>query len=103
MGWRQARSLRETFVLHLEHGLHARPCALLVKTLRPFRCNAQVETQGHLANGQSIMGLMALAAANGAELTFVISGQDAPQAMSAVSHLFATNFEDAYHGAPARP
>ncbi len=91
--------MRETFVVGLEHGLHARPCALLVKTLRPFRCDVQVESHGHLANGHSIMGLMALAATRGSELTFTLSGDDAPQALAALSQLFKTNFEEAYQGA----
>ncbi len=93
----ESRSLHQSFLLNLEHGLHARPCALLVKTLRPFRCKIQVETHGHLANGHSIMGLMALAAAKGSEVAFTISGRDALQAMAAIHRLFETNFEEAYH------
>lgn len=93
----ESRILKEQFVLHLEHGLHARPCALMVKTLRPFRCQAEVEVNGQKANGHSIMGLMTLAAADGSKMAFTLSGPDAPQAMTAVRHLFETNFEEAYH------
>jgi phosphotransferase system HPr (HPr) family protein len=93
----EGRTLRETFVLNLEHGLHARPCALLVKTLRPFRSRVEVHLNREKANGHSIMGLMALAAVDKSRLTFVIAGPDAPQAMAAVGRLFETRFEDAYH------
>ncbi len=92
------QTLRQTFVLNLEHGLHARPCALLIKTLVPFRCDVQVEANGERANGHSIMGLMALAAAKGSKITFTITGQSAPAAMAAVSQVFETNFEEAYAG-----
>ncbi len=90
--WTADRPLRQTFVVKLRHGLHARPCAQLVKTLRPFRSRVDVDANGHQANGHSIMGLMALAAGPDSRLTFTISGTDAPQAMNAVSQLFETDF-----------
>lgn len=92
----EGRTLRETFILNLEHGLHARPCALLVKTLRPYRCRVEVQVEGEKANGNSIMGLMALAAVNKSKIDFSFTGLDAPQAVEAVRHLFETRFEDAY-------
>ncbi len=90
--WTVERSLRQTFVVKLKHGLHARPCAQLVKTLRPFRSRVDVHANGHQANGHSIMGLMALAAGPECRLTFTISGTDAPQAMNAVNQLFENDF-----------
>lgn len=92
-----AKKLQEVFVVNLEHGLHARPCALLVKTLRPFRSDVEVQLGDQKANGQSIMGVMALAACNKSALAFTITGPDAPEAMEAVRRLFETGFEDAYH------
>ncbi len=87
-----ARTLRQSFVINLRHGLHARPCAQLVKTLRPFRSRIEVQAKGQQADGHSIMGLMALAAGPECRLTFTITGTDAPDAMSAVSRLFETDF-----------
>ncbi len=86
------RTLRQSFVVNLQHGLHARPCAQLVKTLRPFRSTIDVEANGQQANGHSIMGLMALAAGRECTLTFTITGPDAPEAMNAVNELFETDF-----------
>ncbi len=93
-------TVRQTFIVNVRNGLHARPCALLVKTLRPFRCRAEVEANGEKANGQSIMGLMVLAAGYGTPITFTLTGEDAGQAMAAVSRLFDTRFEDAYQSSP---
>jgi phosphotransferase system HPr (HPr) family protein len=90
--WLADRTLRQTFAVNLKHGLHARPCAQLVKALRPFRSQVEVQANGQQANGHSIMGLMALAAERDCRLTFTISGIDAPQAMTAVSQLFETDF-----------
>jgi phosphotransferase system HPr (HPr) family protein len=96
--------LRQTFIMNNPNGLHARPCALLVKTLRPFQCQVTVECRGLRANAASILGLMSLAAACGSKMTFSITGGDAAQAIAALHRLFDTNFEDAYRAAadPAR-
>ena len=93
---RRGSSVRRSFVVGLEHGLHARPCALLIKTLRPFASDVLVESNGEQASGHSIMGLMMLAAGSGCRITFTITGPDALDAMAAVEQLFATGFAEAY-------
>lgn len=90
------KPLRRAFVVPNEWGLHARPCALLVKTLRSFRCDVEVQTDGHLANGRSILSLLGLAAGLGTKLTFTATGIDAAQALAAVERLFESKFEEAY-------
>ena len=79
-----------------QHGLHARPCALLVKTLRPFACDVKVEHDDATASGNSILGLMASAAGFESKLTFIITGSQAARAMVAVQRLFESQFEEAY-------
>jgi phosphotransferase system HPr (HPr) family protein len=90
------QTLRRTFVVNLEQGLHARPCALMVKTLSRFRSRIEISANGEVANGRSIMSLMALAAGYESKILFTITGEDAPQAMQAVEGLFENHFEDAY-------
>jgi phosphocarrier protein len=87
--------VRRTFVVNIEHGLHARPCALLVKTVQPYRSTVEVEAHGNKVSGNSILGLMALAAGYGSQITFTMVGEDALQAMAAVHRLFAAHFEAA--------
>ena len=89
-------TLRQTFTMTNCKGLHARPCALLVKTLRHLACDVTVESGDATASGHSILGLMALAAGFGSKLTFVITGSKAARAMGAVQRLFDTQFEEAY-------
>jgi len=91
------QTLRQSFVVSLKHGLHARPCAQLVKALRPFRSRVEVQANGQAANGHSIMGLMALAAGPESIVVVSISGVDAPQAMTAVSQLFEAGFNQEEH------
>ena len=88
--------LQRTFVLRNRNGLHARPCALLISTLRPFQCEIEVQVNDQSANGGSILGLMALAAGYGSKMTFSIAGEQAAEAMAAVKHLFDTSFMEAY-------
>ena len=95
-------ALRQTFVVGLEHGLHARPCALLIKTARRFHADVLVEAHGARASAHSILGLLALAAGRGSPVTFSITGPEAAPAMAAISHLFETGFLEAY-GAPPVP
>jgi phosphocarrier protein len=83
-----------TFVVNLKQGLHARPCAVLVKTLQRYRLSVEVEANGEKVSGKSILGLMTLAAGFGSRITFTMVGKDAFQAMSEVERLFHTNFND---------
>ena len=69
--------VRRTFEVNLEHGLHARPCAMLVKAVRPYNVTIDVEANGEKASGKSILGLMALAAGSGTRITFTIIGEKA--------------------------
>jgi len=85
-----------TLVLQNRLGLHARPSALIVKTLQPLKCEMHVHCAGETANARSILGLLSLAAGYGAKLTFSASGPDAPLAMEKIQRLFERNFEEAY-------
>ncbi|NOS70385.1 MAG: HPr family phosphocarrier protein [Verrucomicrobia bacterium] len=89
-------TLRRTFIMTNRNGLHARPCALLIKALNKFHCDVSVEHDGETANGHSILGLMCLAVGCESKMTFTMTGDDAPQAMAAVQRLFKTHFEEAY-------
>jgi phosphotransferase system HPr (HPr) family protein len=93
-----APPLCRTFVMTNPHGLHARPSALLVKTLLPFDCSVDIEVEGRHAPGNSIITMLSLSAGNGARITFTICGPDAARAMAAVNHLFETQFQEAYPG-----
>jgi len=81
-----------SFVLELEHGLHARPCAMLVQTLQRYSVVAEVEVNGEKASGKSILGLMALAAGQGSKMTFTLVGENAFEAMGEVERLFESHF-----------
>lgn len=75
-------------------GLHARPAALFVQIAGQFRCGVKVAKGGVEVNGKSMMGLMMLAAEQGSELHLTLDGDDAPQALRALTSLFERNFDE---------
>jgi phosphotransferase system HPr (HPr) family protein len=84
------------FVYTNVRGMHARPAALLVKSLADFKCNILAQCNGEQANAKSILGLLCLAVGCQSKLTFTATGPDAPEAMLAVERLFQQQFEEAY-------
>jgi phosphocarrier protein len=75
-------------------GIHARPAALFVKIASKFDSHINVEKDGEIINGKSIMGLMMLAAAQGSELTITAEGRDADAALTALEELFHKKFNE---------
>ena len=73
-------------------GLHARAAALFVQTAAAFEAQIEVIVEGKKVNGKSIMGLMMLAAARGAELRLTVSGNDEGDAMRALESLISSRF-----------
>lgn len=81
-----------TFTVRNEHGLHARPCAVLVQTLKPFEAKVTVENLDRPAapvNAKSTMRVVALGATKAHRLRFVAEGADAQQAIEALGKAFA--------------
>lgn len=75
-------------------GLHARPAAQLVKTAAKFKSDIFLSRDSQMVNGKSIMGVMMLAAENGAELTITANGEDEDQAIEALKELFERKFDE---------
>ncbi|MCA9744209.1 MAG: HPr family phosphocarrier protein [Deferribacteres bacterium] len=75
-------------------GLHARPAALLVKTASKFKSDVFISRDSQVVNGKSIMGVMMLAAENGAELTISANGDDESEAVDALIALFEQKFNE---------
>ncbi|NIA16088.1 MAG: HPr family phosphocarrier protein [Nitrospiraceae bacterium] len=73
-------------------GMHARPAAALVQTVLQFSCDVFLQVDGHKVNAKSIMGLLTLAAAQGAVVMVICAGDDAEEAMGAVRSLISSGF-----------
>ena len=75
-------------------GLRARPAALLVKLAGTFQALIHVEKDGLQVNGKSIMGVLMLAAEQGSTLRFTAVGDDAEEALDALTALVRRGFEE---------
>lgn len=75
-----------------EKGLHARASAKLVEVVEGFDATAEVHRDGMSASGDSIMGLLMLAASKGTSIEVVTSGPDAEALVAAIEALVADRF-----------
>jgi phosphocarrier protein FPr/phosphocarrier protein len=82
-GGARGRLTRELRV-RLEHGLHARPAALLAAALKTLAADVRVEVRGREANARSTTALMALGVQQGDTLKVSASGPDAAAALEAL-------------------
>ena len=75
-----------------EKGLHARASAKLVETVEKFDATASVSKDGLMAEGDSIMGLLMLAAARGTTIEVETRGPQAVMLAKALQELIASGF-----------
>jgi phosphocarrier protein len=75
-------------------GIHARPAAMFVKVASRFESTIQVEKDGEVINGKSIMGLMMLAAGQGSQLRITAEGRDCEAAVAELEKLFERKFDE---------
>lgn len=73
-------------------GLHARASAKLVEVVEGFDASAEVSKDGLSACGDSIMGLLMLAASIGTTIEVQTSGPDAKPLADAIEALVADKF-----------
>jgi phosphocarrier protein len=73
-------------------GLHARASAKLVEVVESFDASAEVSKDGISASGDSIMGLLMLAASQGTFIDVETSGPDAEALAEALKNLVANKF-----------
>lgn len=82
---------RELEIVNVK-GLHARASAKFVDTVENHDASARVSKDGIDAEGDSIMGLLMLAASQGTTISVETSGPQAAELMTALSDLVADKF-----------
>lgn len=73
-------------------GIHTRPASMIVRTASKFSSEFFIEKDGYEINGKSIIGVMTLAAEQGAELNLSFEGPDEDLAAAAMTELFESGF-----------
>lgn len=82
---------RQVTILN-EKGLHVRPATKFAETAARFRSKIDVLKDGDRVNGKSSIDLLTLAAEPGAYLLIRADGEDAQQAVDALSQLVLDKF-----------
>ena len=90
----QSQTPSKTFDLKIvnERGLHARASAKFAALVDTFESDVEVSRGGLIVPGNSIMGLLTLAAEQGMVLTVTIVGRDAENLEKALSNLISNFF-----------
>jgi phosphocarrier protein len=79
-----------------EKGLHARASAKFVECVEGHEAKAQVTKDGMTVSGDSIMGLLMLAASRGSLIDVRTSGAEAAKLAEALEALVANKFGEDY-------
>ncbi len=79
-------------IIQNKKGLHARAAAAFVKTIDNLDVEIEVEKQGQVVDGHSIMGLMMLAASQGSSIKISAVGADADLALNNLTILINNKF-----------
>jgi len=75
-------------------GLHARAAAKLVTLANQFSADIRIDKDGREVDGKSIMSVMMLAASKGTEIGLTADGEDAAQALDAITALINNRFDE---------
>lgn len=89
-----AAELRERLTLANQVGLHARPAALLARSLTGLQASVAVNLGEQEADAASVLEVMGLGARQGDTVTLRASGPDARQAIERVFDLAKRNFDE---------
>lgn len=83
--------VREVTVLN-RAGIHTRPASMIVREAARFRSEFFIRKDGYEINGKSIIGVMTLAAEQGATLELLFEGPDEQDAAEAIAAVFDSGF-----------
>lgn len=83
---------RRTLTIINAKGLHARASARFVETVEAFDADARITREDQTVGGESIMGLLMLAAHKGTTIDVACTGPEASALMTALETLLANRF-----------
>ena len=76
---------KRQFKITSETGLHARPATLLVNAANQFQSDINLHYSGKSVNLKSIMGVMSLGIAKGADIEVTAEGNDEKEAIEGIA------------------
>ena len=88
-----AETLVREMKLVNKYGMHVRPAGLFAKCASRYDCEIDVEKDGNVVSGKSIMALMTLEAVCGSVLKISASGPQAREALEDLAALVERKFD----------
>lgn len=86
------RMLTREVTVRNRAGIHTRPASQIVREASRFSAEFYIRKDGYEINGKSIIGVMTLAAEQGATLELLLDGTDENEAADALEALFERGF-----------
>ncbi|WEG10928.1 phosphocarrier protein HPr [Pullulanibacillus sp. KACC 23026] len=75
----------KTFKVVSEAGIHARPATAIVNEANQYAAEIEITYKDKTVNLKSIMGVMSLGIAHGADITITAEGSDAKEAIEGLT------------------
>ena len=88
-----AENMTREFKLLNKYGMHVRPAGLFAKTASKFDAEVDVEKDGNVVSGKSIMALMTLEATCGTVLKVTATGPQAAEVLDELEALIGRKFD----------
>lgn len=85
--------LTKELTLQNKYGMHVRPAGLFAKIASRFNADVEVEKDGNVVSGKSIMALMTLEAVCGTVLRVTASGPQAAEVLDELEALVGRKFD----------
>ena len=85
--------LTKELTLQNKYGMHVRPAGLFAKIASRFNADVEVEKDGNVVSGKSIMALMTLEAVCGTVLRVTASGPQAREVLDELEALVSRKFD----------
>ncbi len=85
--------LTKDLTLKNKYGMHVRPAGLFAKVASRFNADVEVEKDGCVVSGKSIMALMTLEAVCGTVLKVTASGPQAKEVLEELEALVSRKFD----------
>ncbi len=82
---------QQAVTIKLEHGLEARPVAMLVQVASRHSSSVYLELEGKKVNAKSIMGMMSLGLDSGEMVTVIADGPDEEAAIADMADYLCGN------------
>lgn len=81
-------------VVRNEKGIHIRPAGDIVKLVKNFKSQVEIEFNGKKANAKSVMIIVSLGVKQGNEIKLIANGEDAEEAINALAELVLSGGEE---------